>query len=83
MRFVFIERHCRVYPVRVMCTILDVSPSGYYRWRQRPESVRQREDRRLRVEIRAIFRARGYVGRGCTRRCGSWAFGAGRCGSGV
>ena len=57
MRFVFIERHCRVYPVRVMCTVLDVSPSGYYRWRQRPESARQREDRRLRVEIRAIFRA--------------------------
>ena len=57
MRFVFIERHRQAYPVRVMCGVLDVSASGYYRWRQRPESVRQRDDRRLRVEIRAIFRA--------------------------
>jgi putative transposase len=57
MRFVFIERHRRAYPVRVMCAVLDVSASGYYRWRQRPESVRQRDDRRLRTEIRAIFRA--------------------------
>jgi transposase InsO family protein len=57
MKFAFIEQHHLVHPVRVMCAALDVSPSGYYRWRQRPVSERERENRRLGVEIRAAFRA--------------------------
>lgn len=56
MRFCFIEEHQRVYPVRVMCRVLKVSPSGYYAWRSRPRSRRSREDRRLQVLIRAIHR---------------------------
>ena len=56
MRFRFIEEHQRVYPVRVMCRVLKVSPSGYYAWRSRPRSRRSREDRRLQVLIRAIHR---------------------------
>jgi len=57
MKFVFIEENREVHPVRIMCTALDVSASGYYRWRQRPVSVRERENRRLGVESRAVFRA--------------------------
>ena len=56
MKFAFIERNRQAHPVRVMCAVLEVSASGYYRWRQRPVSGRQREDRRLRVEIRSVFR---------------------------
>ena len=37
-----------------MCRTLGVSTSGYYGWRQRRESQRQREDQRLVVEIKAI-----------------------------
>lgn len=37
-----------------MCRVLEVSTSGYYDWRKRPESRRQKEDRRLVVEIKAI-----------------------------
>lgn len=45
------------------CTVIGVSPSGYYAWRGRTESTRQREDRRLKVHVRAVHRAsRGTYG---------------------
>ena len=56
MRFVFIRRHAREFPVAWMCQVLGVSLSGYYGWLHRPESQRSREDRRLLLEIRAIHR---------------------------
>jgi transposase InsO family protein len=36
----------------VQCRALGVSPSGFYAWLGRPESERQREDRRLAVLVR-------------------------------
>jgi transposase InsO family protein len=36
---------------------LQVTPSGYYAWRHRPESQRTRDDRRLTVLVRASFDA--------------------------
>ena len=37
--------------------------SGFYAWRQRPESVRSQDDRRLKVLIHTSFReGRGYYG---------------------
>jgi hypothetical protein len=35
MRFRLIEDHRDVWPVRVMCDALNVSPSGFYAWRSR------------------------------------------------
>ena len=37
-----------------MCRVLEVSRSGYYRWRRRPESTRTTENRRLIEQIRGI-----------------------------
>jgi transposase InsO family protein len=37
-----------------MCAVLEVSPSGYYAWRDRPESARRAADRGLAADIRRI-----------------------------
>lgn len=38
-----------------MCRVLHVSTSGYYTWRTRQESRRESENRKLLVEIRAVY----------------------------
>jgi len=49
--------------VTILCRCLDVTPSGFYAWRTRPESRRAREDRRLKVLVHTSFKeGRGYYG---------------------
>jgi hypothetical protein len=49
--------------VQAMCRILRVSRSGFYHWRQHPESPRAREDRKLLVHIRSVSQqSRGRYG---------------------
>jgi transposase InsO family protein len=52
MTFRFIDEHKGQWPVRLLCETLEVSPAGYYAWRDRPASARRRDT--LLVEIRAI-----------------------------
>ncbi|MDH5217572.1 MAG: IS3 family transposase [Gammaproteobacteria bacterium] len=54
-RFGFIERHGEVLGVRYLCEWLDVSPSGFYKWRERGESKREKSDRELLEKITRIF----------------------------
>ena len=44
------------YPVVLLCRVLDVTVSGYYVWVKRPLSIRQREEERLELEIRAAHK---------------------------
>ena len=63
MIFRFVEAHRRQYPVRVMCRVLEVSTSGYYAWRSRPESRRSQANRALMEQLRAAHkRGRGTYG---------------------
>jgi putative transposase len=59
MSFRFIEDHRDVYPVRLMCAVLEVSPAGYYAWRDRPVSVRSTTNATLLAEIRAVHQDSG------------------------
>ena len=45
------------FPVRTLCRMLQVSPSGYYAWQQRPPSPRSLDDAVLTERIRAIHAA--------------------------
>ena len=54
MRFRLIEDHRDVWPVRVMCDALTVSPSGFYAWRSRPESPRKIANRELLADIQRV-----------------------------
>jgi len=54
MRFRFIEDHREVFLVRVMCSVLHVSASGYYAWRGRPGSARARANKALVEDIRRV-----------------------------
>jgi len=54
VRYSCIDRRRSQYPVRMMCCLLQVSRSGYYAWRVRPESQRARTDRELLKRIRQI-----------------------------
>jgi transposase InsO family protein len=56
-KFQFVAAQASEYPVMLLCTVLGVSRSGYYAWRTRPQSQRQRQDCLLAVQIAAIFRA--------------------------
>ena len=51
------------YPVRRMCRLLGVSPSGYYAWSRRASSQRAQADAELLKRIQAIYeRSRGTYG---------------------
>jgi transposase InsO family protein len=58
VRYAFIRDNERKYPVNVQCRVFGVSVSGYYGWRDRPESVRAIANRRLLEEIRDIHTGR-------------------------
>jgi transposase InsO family protein len=45
------------HPVRLLCELLGASPSGYYGWRQKRPTKRQREDTVLAGKIAAAHRA--------------------------
>ncbi len=53
MRFAFIKKEKATYPVTALCRALAVSRAGFYAWFSRPESERDREDRRLAALIEA------------------------------
>ena len=44
------------YPIRLLCTVLDVAVSGYYRWRSRPRSAREEHDQVLAEQIATAHR---------------------------
>jgi putative transposase len=63
MRFQFIDAAKEEFPVQRLCQVLGVSPSGYFAWRSRPASYRQREDLVLLSHIRTAFaRSNGTYG---------------------
>jgi putative transposase len=55
MRFAFIAVQKAEHTVTILCRCLRVTRSGFYAWQGRAESTRARDDRRLKVLVRASF----------------------------
>jgi len=63
VRYACVEEHRASYDVVMMCRVLEVSRSGYYKWRSGPGGERRQAEGRLLLEIRAAHRAsRGSYG---------------------
>lgn len=59
MKYAYINGHRKEFPVRLMCKVFKVHPSGFYAWKQKPVSNRTLEDRRLLKRIKEFFIASG------------------------
>lgn len=58
MRFCFIAEHQHLYPVRLLCGVMNVSRSGFYGYLARADhgpTARKQEDGALLGQIKAIF----------------------------
>lgn len=63
MRFAFVRDNRETFDVGVMCSVLEVSRSGYYAHQARPESARSAEAKRLTESIRSVHKqSRGTYG---------------------
>jgi hypothetical protein len=78
-KYEFIDAECTAVPIKdetptvgQMCAWLDVSTSGFYDWRKRPQSATEQRRELLKVNFKALFKANNlyrYVGRlGVPRR---------------
>jgi transposase InsO family protein len=55
MRYQFIESHRKVYPVTLMCQVLEVSRAGFYDWRHRAPSERSKRHADLTAQVQVTF----------------------------
>jgi putative transposase len=63
MRYAFISEYAHEHSVALMCTVLRVSRSGYYRFRHHVPSTREKANVRLLTEIRSVHEeSRGIYG---------------------
>src|SRR5436190_15880763 len=55
MRFRLVDQAKKEFPVHRLCKVLGVSQSGYFAWKDRPASWRQRQDVILLAHVRSAF----------------------------
>ena len=57
MKYACITLYHGAFPVRLMCRVLEVAPSGYYAWRKRPTCAHAIADERLLLHVRGAHTA--------------------------
>ena len=64
MKYAWIAGERTRFPIARLCTLLEVSRSGFYAWQHRPVSARARRDAQLVVALHASYaHHRGKYGR--------------------
>ena len=77
--FKLIDAEKADYSISLLCRVLQVSRSGYYDWKDRPPSKRDRENAALTCRITEIHeRSRGTYGypHGCMPNSKPWEYAA-------
>jgi hypothetical protein len=77
--FKLIDAEKASYPISLLCRVLGVSRSGYYEWKERPPSKRDRENAALTEKIRHIYdgsRQRSTAIRGSMPSLKLWEYAA-------
>ena len=54
MRYQFIDEQKKAYPLKVLCTVMEVSRSGYYRYRKPEPGKKTKDEARLLVEVKLL-----------------------------
>jgi transposase InsO family protein len=67
MRYGFIHEHRATWPIFVQCGVLEVSRSGYYAWRDRPQSAAATRRAELTDRIRDIHQRPHHANYGAPR----------------
>ena len=58
MKYAFMSEHVRQFAVKIMARVLEVSRSGFYRWRQaQGPGPRARARSELDARVKALFEA--------------------------
>jgi putative transposase len=55
MRYQAMETLQKEYSITRLCQVLQVSPSGYYAWKNREKSQRHQEDEKLSEQIHQVY----------------------------
>ena len=55
MKYQLMQQHRETYKAKSMCSVLKVSRSGYYAWRTRQPSTRQKDNQALLGHIREVY----------------------------
>jgi hypothetical protein len=61
VKYAFIDEHVEQHPVRRLCSVMQVHPSGYYAWKQAPLCDRAQEDVRVSALISRSWEGSGRV----------------------
>ncbi|EMQ3918533.1 IS3 family transposase [Klebsiella pneumoniae] len=61
LRYAFIRDNICCWPVRLLCRVLDVHPSGFYAWFKQPYSQRHQVDLRLTGQIKQFWLESGCI----------------------
>lgn len=57
MKYAFVNKMRSRYAITFLCKVMGVSPSGYYDWLKRPESIRDKTNRQHTARLRCLHKA--------------------------
>ncbi|MEI8608181.1 IS3 family transposase [Enterovibrio norvegicus] len=61
LRYAFIRAHQAIWPIRLMCHVLGIHPSGYYAWVQNPDCQQEQRRKYLLGRIKQFWLESGGV----------------------